>query len=75
MDYVVYQANTTAENLRNFSSILNVAKNSVVDQVFLSANDQARIIQIQSRINSSANDLTRRVDDNSDKIQDVLNAV
>lgn len=75
LDYAVHQANTTAENLRNFSSILSVAKRSSVDQFFMSASDQARIDEIQTRINTSTNDLTRRVDDNSDKIHDLLDDV
>lgn len=75
MDYVVKQANLTVDNLKNFSKDLATARNVGVEQVFMPADVQARIDKIEKRLNGSANDLAARTQDNSKKIQDLLDSV
>ncbi|XP_008809757.2 uncharacterized protein LOC103721362 isoform X1 [Phoenix dactylifera] len=75
LDYVVGQANITVDNLRNFSESLADAKKIGVDQIFLPADIQGKIDAIQTKLNSSANDLSTKTKDNSRKIQHVLDEV
>ncbi|XP_010250329.1 PREDICTED: uncharacterized protein LOC104592577 [Nelumbo nucifera] len=73
--YVVKQANTTAENLRNVSDYLAAAKRIGVDQVFLPSDMMAKIDEVQTKINSSAATLADETAKNSDSIQEVLDIV
>lgn len=75
LDYVVKQANLTVDNLKNFSKDLAAAKSIGVDQVFMPADVKARIDSIETRLNGSANDLAARTEDNSQRIQDLLDSV
>lgn len=75
LDYVVKQANLTVDNLKGFSKDLAAAKNIKVVQAFMPAQVQARIDDIEKRLNGSANDLAARTEDNSKKIQDLLDSV
>ncbi|KAL6502104.1 hypothetical protein OROGR_027237 [Orobanche gracilis] len=75
LDYVVQQANTTSENLRNVSDYLSAAKQINVDQVFLPSNIQTDIDQIQKKINSSATMLSSKTEDNSEKIKNLIESV
>ncbi|KAG1327814.1 putative Transmembrane protein [Cocos nucifera] len=75
LDYVVGQANITVDNLRNFSESLAAAENISVDQVLLPADMRGKIDAIQTKLNSSANDLAAKTKDNSRKIQRVLDTV
>lgn len=75
LDYVVGQANFTVDNLRNFSNSLAAAKAVGVDRVFLPSDVQRNIDEIQTKLNSSANDLANRTLTNSKNIRDVLNSV
>lgn len=75
LNFVVGQANITVENLRNFSDDLSAAKKTGVDQVFLPGNVQGQIDDIVNKVNSSANSLDRRAQDNSEKIKDLLDLV
>nr|CAD1827782.1 unnamed protein product [Ananas comosus var. bracteatus] len=75
LDYVVGQANFTVDNLRNFSTSLAAAKAVGVDRVFLPSDVQSNIDEIQTKLNSSANDLANRTLTNSKNIRDVLNSV
>ncbi|XP_010908363.1 uncharacterized protein [Elaeis guineensis] len=75
LDYVVGQANITVDNLRNFSESLAAAKKISVDQVLLPADMRGKIDAIQTKLNSSANDLASKTKDNSRKIQRVLDIV
>ncbi|XP_077238005.1 uncharacterized protein LOC143879485 [Tasmannia lanceolata] len=75
LKYVVNQANVTVDNLRNFSNNLAAAKHVGVDQIFLPADVQARIDEIETKLNRSANDLSSKTDKNSQKIQDLLDFV
>uniref|UniRef100_A0A5B7A766 Transmembrane protein n=2 Tax=Davidia involucrata TaxID=16924 RepID=A0A5B7A766_DAVIN len=75
LQYVVTQANTTVEKLRNVSEYLAAAKLIRVDQVFLPSNVQTDIDQIETKINSSASTLSDRALDNSNDIQDLLDSV
>ncbi|KAK4757290.1 hypothetical protein SAY87_007417 [Trapa incisa] len=75
LDYIVQQANTTAENLENVSNYLDSAKRMGVDSVFLPSSVQNNIDDVKTKINSSAATLSSKTRDNSKKIQDVLDAV
>ncbi|KAK6119449.1 hypothetical protein DH2020_046802 [Rehmannia glutinosa] len=75
LEYVVQQANTTSESLRNVSEYLSAAKKINVDQVFLPSNVQMKIDQIQNKINSSANMLSSKTEDNSEKIKNLIEKV
>ncbi|KAK6162048.1 hypothetical protein DH2020_001889 [Rehmannia glutinosa] len=75
LEYVVQQANTTSESLRNVSEYLSAAKKINVDQVFLPSNVQTKIDQIQNKINSSANMLSSKTEDNSEKIKNLIEKV
>ncbi|KAJ7979032.1 Transmembrane protein [Quillaja saponaria] len=75
LGYVVSQADITAENLRNVSDYLAAAKRIGVDAVFLPPNVQKSIDDIQTKINSSAANLSSKAEKNSKDIQDVLDSV
>ncbi|MFS7996810.1 putative transmembrane protein [Helianthus anomalus] len=75
LDYVVSQANTTAQNLRNLSDVLASAKKIGVAQVFLPVQVQSDIDEIQTKLNSSSYTLSDTTEDNKDDIQRVLNSV
>ncbi|KAL2237360.1 uncharacterized protein LOC105164546 [Sesamum indicum] len=75
LDYVVSQADTTSENLRNVSGYLSAAKQINVDQVILPSNVQTDIDRIQNRINSSATTLSSKTEDNSQKIKNLIESV
>lgn len=75
LEYVVHTADTTVDKLNNVSEFLSVAKQTGVDQVFLPANVQTDIDQIQSKINSSASTFSDQTVDNSDDIHDLLDSV
>ncbi|KAL3844009.1 hypothetical protein ACJIZ3_001412 [Penstemon smallii] len=75
LEYVVHQADTTSENLRNVSEYLSAAKRINVDQVILPSNVQADIDRISTRINSSATTLSTTTKDNSHDIQNLINSV
>ncbi|XP_077216924.1 uncharacterized protein LOC143851394 [Tasmannia lanceolata] len=75
LKYVVFQANLTVDNLRNFSNDLAAAKRVGVNRVFLPADVQARIDEIETKLNKSANDLSTKTDDNSVRIRSLLDSV
>ncbi|GFQ00438.1 hypothetical protein PHJA_002187800 [Phtheirospermum japonicum] len=75
LDYVVQQADTTSESLRNVSGYLSAAKQINVDQMFLPSNVQTDIDQIQNKINSSATLLSTKTEDNSKEIKNVIESV
>ncbi|XP_060212947.1 uncharacterized protein LOC132640386 isoform X1 [Lycium barbarum] len=75
LDYVVHQANTTADRLRNVSGYLAAAKFIAVDQVLLPGSVQTDIDRIQTKINSSANTLSSKTEDNKDDIAGLVESV
>ncbi|KAF3788119.1 hypothetical protein EJ110_NYTH21675 [Nymphaea thermarum] len=75
LKYVVGQADLTVSNLRNFSTYLAAAKSIGVDQIFLPADDQAKIDTIQMKLNATANELGSQTAKNSDDIQQLLDSV
>ncbi|PHU09002.1 hypothetical protein BC332_20862 [Capsicum chinense] len=75
LDYVVHQANTTADSLRNISGYLAAAKLIAVDQVLLPGSVQTDIDRIQTKINSSANTLATKTEDNKDDIAGLVESV
>uniref|UniRef100_A0A2N9FVY0 Uncharacterized protein n=1 Tax=Fagus sylvatica TaxID=28930 RepID=A0A2N9FVY0_FAGSY len=75
LNYVVDQADTIAENLKNVSGYLAAAKGVGVDSIFLPSDVQKNIDNIEKKINSSATTLSKTTSDNSKGIQDVLDSV
>ena len=75
LSYVVNQAAFTAENLRNVSDYLESAQKIGVEAVFLPSDVQKSIDEVQAKIGSAATTLSTKTQDNSKKIQDVLDAV
>lgn len=75
LEYVVSQADTTAQQLRNVSDYFTAAKQIGVDQVFLPSNVQKDIDQIDTKLNSSASNLADRTVENSDDVKDLLDSV
>ncbi|XP_038890635.1 uncharacterized protein LOC120080138 [Benincasa hispida] len=69
LDYIVDQADGTAENLKNLSAYLSSAKSIGVDSIFLSADIQKGIDNIGTKINSVSSTLTNAASDNSGTIQ------
>ena len=72
LDYVVNQANDTAENLKDVSYYLDAAKNVSVNSILLPANVRNSIGTIETQINSSSSVLSSSTEKNSKDIQDVL---
>ncbi|TKY73044.1 Transmembrane protein [Spatholobus suberectus] len=75
LEYVVSQADFTAENLRNVSDYLDEAKKIGVDAVFLPADVQKNIDEVKTKINSSAAALSSKTEDNSEKIKEGLDGM
>lgn len=75
LEYVVNQADVTAENLRNVSDYLAAAKNAGVLSVFLPTSVRNDIDSIQTKINSSGATLSSTTQKNSEGIQDVLDTM
>ncbi|CAI9759684.1 unnamed protein product [Fraxinus pennsylvanica] len=75
LEYVVHQANSTSEKLRNVSEYLSAAKKVGVDQMFLPSNVQSDIDRIQTKINSSASTLATTTEDNSNDIKNLIDSV
>ncbi|KAK4422138.1 hypothetical protein Salat_1796100 [Sesamum alatum] len=75
LEYVVHQADTTSENLRNVSEYLSAAKQINISQVSLPPNVQTDIDQIQMTIDSSATTLATKTRDNSQDIKHLIESV
>ncbi|GFZ17223.1 pentatricopeptide repeat (PPR) superfamily protein [Actinidia rufa] len=75
LDYVVSQADTTVQNLRNVSDYLAAAKHIRVGQVLLPPDVQNSIDKVNSEINASATALERETKNNKKNIEDVLDSV
>ncbi|KAF7830324.1 putative transmembrane protein [Senna tora] len=75
LEYVVSQADSTVDKLRNVSDFLAQAKQVGIDRVFLPTNVQTDIDGIQTKINASASTLSDQTAHNADDIQDLLDSV
>ncbi|KAF5192078.1 B3 domain-containing protein, partial [Thalictrum thalictroides] len=75
LEYVVKQANLTADNLRNVSGYLAAAKGIKVATVLLGPDVQTSIDEIDSKINSSATTVADKTEKNSNTIEKVLHDV
>ncbi|XP_028792413.1 uncharacterized protein LOC114748217 isoform X2 [Neltuma alba] len=75
LDYVVKQADFTAENLRNVSDYLDAAKKIGVDAIFLPSDVQKNIDDVQTKIRSAATTLSNETRENSKNIQDGFDAM
>ncbi|KAL6226215.1 hypothetical protein ACLB2K_000178 [Fragaria x ananassa] len=70
LNYVVSQADTTVENLRNLSGYLGAAKRIGVDSVFLPSDVQSNIDTTITKLNSAATKLSNTTEKNSKRIDD-----
>ncbi|KAF3663119.1 putative trafficking protein particle complex subunit 9-like [Capsicum annuum] len=75
LDYVVHQANDTADNLMNVSVYLAAAKQLSVDRILIPANVQTDIDYVQTKITSSASTLSTKTADNKDDIEHLIESV
>ncbi|KAJ6331945.1 hypothetical protein OIU76_010344 [Salix suchowensis] len=75
LEYVVNQADVTADNLRNVSNSLAAAKNAGVMTVFLPGSVRNGIDSIQTKINSSGTALSSTTQKNSEGIKAVLDTI
>uniref|UniRef100_M1CGR3 Transmembrane protein n=1 Tax=Solanum tuberosum TaxID=4113 RepID=M1CGR3_SOLTU len=75
MDYVVHQANVTADTLMNVSVYLAAAKQLAVDRILIPANVQTDIDYVQTKITSSASTLSTKTADNKDDIEHLIESV
>ncbi|GKU99839.1 hypothetical protein SLEP1_g12625 [Rubroshorea leprosula] len=75
LDFVVYQANVTVENLRNVSDYLAAAKTVDVASVLLSTDVQRTIDSTETKINSSAATLSTKTQENSKDIRHGLDSM
>ncbi|KAL0545390.1 hypothetical protein IC582_015272 [Cucumis melo] len=75
LEYVVSQADLTAQKLRDVSDYFAAAKQTGVDQVFLPSDVQTDIDQIEIKINSSASILDDKTVHNSNDIKDLLDSI
>ncbi|XP_031104177.1 uncharacterized protein LOC116007599 [Ipomoea triloba] len=75
LDYVVHQANTTADNLRSVSGYLAAAKQIEVDKFLLPGNVKTDIDHILTKINSSASELADKTSENKDDIDKLIESV
>ncbi|KAK7351367.1 hypothetical protein VNO77_10762 [Canavalia gladiata] len=74
LQYVVHQADSTVDKLRNVSDFLAQAKQVGIDRVFLPTNVQTDIDEVETNINASASILADKTKENSDNIQDLLDS-
>ncbi|KAJ9688813.1 hypothetical protein PVL29_014456 [Vitis rotundifolia] len=75
LGYVVDQAETTSEELKNVSEYLSAAKRIGIGSTFLPANVQSNIDHAETKINDSATTLHTKTEKNSKDIQNLLDAV
>ncbi|KAJ8536185.1 hypothetical protein K7X08_034586 [Anisodus acutangulus] len=75
LDYVVQQAGSTVDSLRNVSDILAVAKHTGVNQIFLPQNVQNNIDRVDAKISSAAETLESETEKNKKDIMMILDVV
>ncbi|KAL6507023.1 hypothetical protein OROHE_022158 [Orobanche hederae] len=75
LNFVLRQADSTVDNLRNVSDYLKAAKNVGVDQFFLPREVQNKIDSVNSMILSATNTLDSATKNNKDDIFRYLDAV
>ncbi|KAJ9702695.1 hypothetical protein PVL29_004428 [Vitis rotundifolia] len=73
--YVVHQAESATETLRNVSNYFDAAKQIRVENKLLPPGVQNSITQLQKQINDTANQLATKTSDNLDGIRHVVNVV
>ncbi|KAG2700786.1 hypothetical protein I3760_06G013700 [Carya illinoinensis] len=75
LNYVVNQSEFTVETLRNVTQYLSLAKTISVAQVFLPSDVMDDIDKLNLDLNTAADTLTDKTNENSVKIKRVFNAV
>lgn len=75
LDYVVQQARSTVDGLRNVSNTLAVAKHTGVSQIFIPQNVQNNIDKVDAKINSAAETLENETEKNKKDIMIILDFV
>ncbi|CAJ1973686.1 unnamed protein product [Sphenostylis stenocarpa] len=74
LQYVVHQADSTVDKLKNVSDYLAQAKQVGIDRIFLPTNVQTDIDGAETDINNSAGTLADKTKENVDNIQDLLDS-
>lgn len=74
-EYVLGQADSTVDNLKNFSNYLTSAKRAGVDQVFLPQDVQNNIDKVNTMITSAADTLESATKNNKNDIFNFLDVV
>ncbi|XP_043702993.1 uncharacterized protein LOC122653122 [Telopea speciosissima] len=72
VDYILMQADTTVDSLRNVSEFLASSKHTGVDSVFIPSDLQTKIDQVDAMISNSTGTLFHRATQNSNSIQGAL---
>uniref|UniRef100_A0A5B6ZRF5 Transmembrane protein n=1 Tax=Davidia involucrata TaxID=16924 RepID=A0A5B6ZRF5_DAVIN len=75
LSYVVNQSDFTVQTLRNVTEYLSLAKTINVAQVFLPSDVKDDIDKLNVDLNTAAETLTEKTNENSGKIRRVFNAV
>eukprot|EP00252_Welwitschia_mirabilis_P027064 TRINITY_DN9148_c0_g1_i5.p1 TRINITY_DN9148_c0_g1~~TRINITY_DN9148_c0_g1_i5.p1 ORF type:complete len:385 (+),score=56.24 TRINITY_DN9148_c0_g1_i5:375-1529(+) len=75
MDYVVDEAETTVEGLRNVTDIISLALVNSVDELFLSIAEQRKVDSLNRKLKTAANTLESKTHDNAHRIKRVLQTV
>ncbi|KAL1553638.1 hypothetical protein AAHA92_14288 [Salvia divinorum] len=75
LDYVVNQSEYTVETLRNVTEYLSLAKTVSVAQIFLPSDVENDIDRLNVDLNSAADTLELKTNENSSKIRKVLSKV
>lgn len=75
LDYVVNQSDFTVQTLRNVTEYMLLAKTVNVAQVFLPSDVKDDIDRLNAQLNSAADTLKEKTNENSGKIEHVFNTV
>ncbi|XP_057765859.1 uncharacterized protein LOC130986461 [Salvia miltiorrhiza] len=75
LNYVVNQSEYTVETLRNVTEYLSLAKTVSVAQIFLPSDVESDIDRLNVDLNSAANTLELKTNENSSKIRSVFSKV
>lgn len=75
LNYVVNQSDYTVQTLRNVTEYMSLAKTVNIAQVFLPSDVKSDIDRLNGELNSAADTLQEKTNQNSGKIQRVFNTV
>lgn len=75
LNYVVNQSDYTVQTLRNVTEYMSLAKTVNIAQVFLPSDVKDDIDRLNGELNSAADTLQAKTNENSGKIERVFNTV